>query len=62
MTPERAMQFLGDLHRSGWALGIGPLYLAATHNNWGCAIGRGDDVASMLDDLREQLRKRELCE
>lgn len=56
------MLFLSDLDKAGWAIAIGPVYIAATHNNWGCAIGRGEDLAERLDSLRETLRKRELCE
>lgn len=62
MNPERAMLFLADLNKAGWAIAIGPMYAAATHANWGCAIGRGDDLAEMLDALRTSLKKRELCE
>ncbi len=62
MNPERAMAFLTELHQSGWAIGIGPRYVVAAHGNWGAAMGRGDDLASCLDGLRETLRKRELCE
>lgn len=62
MNPSQAMLFLSDLNKAGWAIAIGPVYVAATHNNWGCAIGRGEDLAERLDNLRETLRKRDLCE
>ncbi len=62
MNPDRALHFLADLHLAGWIVILGPLYAAATHNTFGVAIGRGDDFASMLDDLRANLKARELVE
>lgn len=62
MNPERAMVFLGDLHKAGWAVFIGARYTLASHYTWGHEQGRGDDLASQLDDLRNRLRDRELCE
>jgi hypothetical protein len=62
MNPERAMVFLGDLNRAGWLLVIGPFSVAAIHPSFGAVAGRGDDMASRLDDVRSQLQKRELCE
>lgn len=56
------MLFLADLNRSGWAIGIGPYYVAATHATWGAAMGKGEDLAERLDDLRKQLQARELCQ
>lgn len=62
MNPERALHFLADLHLSGWVVVLGQRYTVACHATWGAVMGRGDDFASMLDDLRAELRKRELCE
>lgn len=62
MTPDRALHFLADLHLSGWTIVIGPRVTCAVHSTWGGEVGRGDDMASMLDDLRRRLRERELCE
>lgn len=62
MTLERAMMFLADLNKSGWSIAIGPHYVVATHNTWGAAMGRGEDLAERLDNLRTNLQSRELCE
>lgn len=62
MNPERAMLFLFDLNKSGWAIGLGPYYVVATHTTWGAAMGKGEDLAERLDDLRRQLQARELCQ
>lgn len=62
MNPERAMHFLCDLHMAGWCIGIGPYYVVATHTTWGAAMGKGEDLAERLDDLRKQLQARELCQ
>ncbi len=56
------MQFLEDLHQSGWVVVTGPRCVAAIHSTWGTCLGRGEKLPEMLDDLRAFLRKRELCE
>lgn len=56
------MVFLADLNKAGWTITIGPLYVAAVHAIFGGDTGRGDDLASRLDDLRAKLQRKELCE
>ncbi len=62
MTPERAQLFIEEIHQSGWFLSIGPQSVTASHVTFGAAVGRGDKLPDMLDDLRRQLRERELCQ
>lgn len=62
MSPHLAMQFLCELHRAGWAVFIGGRYTLVLHFTFGTEQGRGDDLASQLDDLRARLQARELCE
>jgi hypothetical protein len=62
VNPERAMLFLGDLHSQGWSITLGQTYAVATHRTLGVAQGLGNDLASMVDSLRDELRKRGLAE
>jgi hypothetical protein len=62
VNPERAMLFLGDLHSQGWSITLRQAYAVATHPTLGVAQGIGDDLASMVDNLRAELRKRGLVE